>query len=197
MKLKNTLKYLLFSCLIFFSAPLYAAQNPTEMLQNVSDQLLSELAQTKNRNDQALYGLVKKILLPHVDLNQMSQMVVGKYWTDATPAQKMQFEDEFTAFITRTYSSALSSYTNEKVRFFPIRGGVKGNRVQVNSAIDQANGGSVNVSYRLTLAGGDWKVYDFSIEGVSIVENYRAQFADVLRTKGLAELIRQLHTQNQ
>jgi phospholipid transport system substrate-binding protein len=155
MKLKNTLKYLLFSCLIFFSAPLYAAQNPTEMLQNVSDQLLSELAQTKNRNDQALYGLVKKILLPHVDLNQMSQMVVGKYWTDATPAQKMQFEDEFTAFITRTYSSALSSYTNEKVRFFPIRGGIKSNRVQVNSAIDQANGSSVNVSYRLTLAGGE------------------------------------------
>lgn len=197
MKLENTLKCLFFSCLIFFSAPLYAVQNPTEMLQNVSNRLLSELAQTKNRNDQTLYSLVKKILLPHVDLNQMSQIIIGKYWAGATSEQKVQFENEFTAFITRTYSSALSSYTNEKVRFFPIRGGVTGNHVQVNSAIDQANGSSVNVSYRLALTGGVWKVYDFSIEGASIVENYRAQFADVLRTKGLAELIRQLHTQNQ
>jgi phospholipid transport system substrate-binding protein len=197
MKTYTKLKYFLLSGLFFFSTLACAAPSPVDMLQNISNQMLSSLSKVTDRNDQALYNLVKRILLPHVDLNGMSELVVGKYWANASPTQRAQFAQEFTHFITRTYSNALSSYSNEKVRFFPIRGGVTGNRVQVSSAIDQANGQSVSVSYRLTLANGEWKVYDFSVEGVSIVENYRSQFADALRTNGLAGLIQQLHQQNQ
>lgn len=196
MKIQNPLKYILISCLLFFSTCLYAASSPVAMLQSASDQMLHELSQVQDRNDRALYSLVRRILLPHIDLNRMSEMVVGQYWAGATSAQRSQFEREFTQFVTRTYSGALASYSNQKVRFFPIRGGVSGNRVQVNSAIDQANGDSVSVSYRLDLMGGTWKVYDFSVEGVSIVENYHSQFADVLRTNGLSGLIEQLHAQN-
>lgn len=196
MKTHHTLKYFLISCLLCISMNISAAPSPVVMLQNVSDQMLSTLSQIKDRNDQALYSLVKRILLPHIDLNQMSVLVVGKYWASATPAQRSQFQNEFTQFVTRTYSSALSSYSNQKVRFFPIRGGVSGNRVQVNSAIDQRNGDSVSVSYRLSLNGDVWKVYDFSVEGVSIVENYRSQFADVLRKDGVGGLIQRLRQQN-
>jgi len=197
MKTSYSLKAIFLSCILCISTLALAAPSPVDMLQGLSNQLLSSLSQITNRNDQALYGLVKKVLLPHVDLNGMSVLVVGKYWAGATPTQRTQFEQEFTHFVTRTYSSALNSYQNEKVRFFPIRGGVTGNRVQVNSAIDQTNGQSVSVSYRLVLLGGSWKVYDFSVEGVSIVENYRSQFADVLRTNGLSGLIQRLQQQNQ
>lgn len=197
MKTYPKLKSILLSFLLLFGTWAYAASSPVDMLQSVSNQMLSSLAKTTDRNDRALYSLVKRILLPHVDLNGMSELVVGKYWAAASPAQRSQFQQEFTQFITRTYSNALSSYDNQKVRFFPIRGGVSGSRVQVNSAIDQNNGQSVSVSYRLTLMGGEWKVYDFSVEGVSIVENYRSQFADVLRTNGLSGLIQQLQQQNQ
>jgi len=196
----TAVKYLflssLLSCLLVASTWAHAAQSPVDMLQNASDQMLSELGHTKSRNDQALYALIKRVLLPHVELNLMSEMVVGKYWASATSTQKSQFITEFTHFVTRTYSNALSSYSNEKVRFFPIRGGITGDRVQVNSAIDQANGQSVNVSYRLVQAGGVWKIYDFSVEGVSIVENYRSQFADTLRTQGLEGLLAKLNQQN-
>jgi phospholipid transport system substrate-binding protein len=196
MKTFPFIRAVFFSCILVCSTLASAASSPVVMLQNVSDQLLSALSQMENRNDQALYGLVKRVLLPHVDLNGMSELVVGKYWAGAPAAQHAQFEEEFTHFITRTYSNALASYQNEKVRFFPIRGGVSSNRVQVNSAIDQRGGQSVAVSYRLVVSGGQWKVYDFSVEGVSIVENYRSQFADVLRTDGLAGLIQRLRQQN-
>lgn len=194
--LKQIAKCIIASCVLLISTCIYAASSPVTMLQSVSDRMLSELSGMSNRNDQALYSLVRRVLLPHVDLNRMSQMVVGKYWADATPAERSQFANEFTHFVTRTYSGALSSYSNEKVRFFPIRGGVSSDRVQVNSSIDQTNGSSVSVSYRLVLSGGAWRVYDFSVEGVSIVENYRSQFADVLRTSGLSGLIQRLRQQN-
>ncbi len=197
MKTYPKLKSILLSFLLLFGTWAYAASSPVDMLQSVSNQMLSSLSKITDRNDRALYSLVKRILLPHVDLNGMSELVVGKYWAAASPAERSQFQQEFTQFVTRTYSNALSSYDNQKVRFFPIRGGVSGSRVQVNSAIDQNNGQSVSVSYRLTLMGGEWKVYDFSVEGVSIVENYRSQFADVLRTNGLSGLIQQLQQQNQ
>jgi phospholipid transport system substrate-binding protein len=193
---KHLLKSILLSFVILFSVQVYAASNPTDMLQNMSDQLLGELKKTQNRNDQVLYSLLKKMLLPHVNLALMSQLIVGKYWADASAAQKSQFESEFTQFITRTYSTALSSYSHEKIRFFPVRQGASGNHVQVNSVIDQNNGGTVSVSYRLDLSAGEWKIYDFSVEGVSIVENYHSQFIDVLRSQGLATLIQQLHKQN-
>ncbi len=194
---KHLLKSILLSFVILFSVQVYAASNPTDMLQNMSDQLLGELKKTQNRNDQVLYSLLKKMLLPHVNLALMSQLIVGKYWANASAAQKSQFESEFTQFITRTYSSALSSYSHEKIRFFPVRQGASGNHVQVNSVIDQNNGGTVSVSYRLDLSAGEWKIYDFSVEGVSIVENYHSQFIDVLRSQGLATLIQQLHKQNE
>lgn len=190
------LKIILFTLLAFFSLHIFAQSSPVDMLQKTSDQMLSALNQTKNRNSQTLYNLVEKILLPHVDLNVMSQQILGAYWKNASPAQKAAFTHEFTYFITRTYSTALSSYSNEKVRFTPIRGGVQGNRVQVDSFIDQKNGQSISVNYRLLLSGGQWRVYDFSVEGVSLVSNYRSQFAEILRTKGLDGLITQLKSHN-
>jgi len=158
--------------------------------------MLSALKKTDNRNTQSLYRLVQTILLPHVDLNRMSQLVTGKYWAQATPAQREAFKQQFTYFVTRTYSTALSSYTNEKVRFLPIRGGANGDRVQVNSLIDQSNGQSISVNYRLSLVNGQWKVYDLVVEGVSMVENYRSQFADILRTQGMSGLLQNLKSHN-
>jgi phospholipid transport system substrate-binding protein len=196
MKLKNTLKYLLIAWFMGWSIFAAAAPSPVDMLQSTTNQMLEALKDTSNRNTQSLYRLVRTILLPHVDLDLMSQQITGRYWAQATPEQRSEFKNQFTYFITRTYSTALSSYSNQKVQFYPIRGGVNGNRVQVNSAIVQSNGQNVSVSYRLALAGGQWKVYDFSVEGVSLVDNYRSQFTDILRTQGLAGLNDRLKSRN-
>ena len=133
--------------------------------------------------------------LPHADLDLMSEQVLGRYWAQASPEQRSEFKNQFTYFITRTYSTALSSYSNQTIKFYPIRGGVSGNKVQVNSAITTSHG-NVSVSYRLALINDQWKVYDFSVEGVSLVENYRSQFADILRTQGMAGLLDRLKSRN-
>ncbi len=195
MKTKS-FKYVLSIGLLIVSMVSFAASSPVDMLQQATDQMLQSLKKTENRNTQSLYRLVQNILLPHVDLDRMSQLVVGRYWAQASPADRQEFKQQFTYYVTRTYSTALSSYTNEKVRFFPIRGGVSGNRVQVNSSIDQSNGQNISVSYRLLNNNGNWKVYDFTVEGVSMVDNYRSQFADILRTQGLAGLNQRLQSRN-
>lgn len=181
--------------MIATSSLAWAQSSPVTMLEQVTNQMLTALKNTQSRSPQTLYSLVRNILLPHVNVDLMSQQVVGRYWAQASAADREEFKNQFTFFVTRTYSSALSSYSNQKVRYFPIRGGAGGSRVQVNSAIDQDNGQPVSVSYRLIQEGG-WKIYDFSVEGVSLVDNYRAQFADILRTEGLAGLNQRLKAKN-
>ncbi len=185
-------KYVIASLLLALSCVTFAASSPVAMLQTVADQMISALKETSNRNEANLNRIVNELLIPHVDRDLMSQEILGKYWTSANHDQKEAFKTEFTRYVVRTYSTALASYTNQKVRFFPIRGGVSGSRVRVNSAIDQSNGQSVSVVYRLDNSSGDWRVYDFSVEGISLVDNYRQQFADVLRSGGMQGLLDQL-----
>lgn len=192
MKTKYGLVFLL--CLICSIASAQNQTAPVTMLQQTSDQMLNALKQNKpslKGNSAAIYRIVDKILLPQVDLESMSRSVVGRnYWAQATPAQKAEFKKLFTYQVTQTYSTALSSYQNEKIKFYPIRGyNSNEQRVQVQSVIIRGNGQTIPVSYRLVNNGGNWKVYDFSVEGVSLISSYQAQFANDLSQGGMAGLL--------
>ncbi len=183
-----------------FCATASAASNLAVMLQQVSIQLLTALKVQRasiKKNPRAVHAIVQRILVPHFALNRMSGSVIGPQWRKATEAQKKAFKGQFIRYVTRTYSSALSSYRNEKVLFYPVRGGV-GSRstVQVRSKIVRPDGPPIAVSYRLIRVGGTWKVSDFSVEGISMVSSYRSQFSGILSQKGLSGLIRQLQAHN-
>lgn len=185
-----------FGFLLCFMVSVALAQEPAPlaMLQNTSQQMLDALKQNKvsmKSNSRVIYNIVDRILLPHVDLDTMSRSVVGRtYWNQATPAQQAQFKKLFTHQVVQTYSSALQSYNNEQVKFSPIRAyDPSAGRVQVQSTIIRGNGQTIPVSYRLLNVGGTWKVYDFSVEGVSLVQSYQAQFADALSQGGMANLL--------
>ncbi len=183
----------LFLCL-FVSVALAQDPPPLAMLQSTSQQMLNALKQNKanmKSNPSVIYHIVDRILLPHVDLDTMSRSVVGRtYWNQATPAQLAQFKKLFTHQVVQTYSTALQSYNNEQVKFSPMRAYSPGeSRVQVQSTIVRANGQAIPVNYRLLNVGGSWKVYDFSVEGVSLVQSYQAQFADTLSQGGMTTLL--------
>lgn len=178
-----------------------AAASPLEMLQPTSDQMLSALKSNRAtlKSDPAtVYRIVNQILVPHVDLDMMSRLVLGRnIWMSATPEQRQRFKKEFTRLVINTYSAALASYTNETVKFMPIRGGYEGrSRVQVQSQIVRQDGPPVAVNYRLQNVGGDWLVYDFTVEGVSMIESFRSQFAEDLSSGSLDSLLEKMARHN-
>src|SRR5262249_41028517 len=110
---------------------------------------------------------------------------------------RQAFIAQFTELLIRTYAAALASYTNQSVQFFPIRGGFANqNQVQVQSQIIQPGGPPIPMSYQLLLEGDQWKVIDFSVDNVSIVQNFRAQFASDLNQGGLSYLNKKLTQHN-
>jgi phospholipid transport system substrate-binding protein len=130
----------------------------------------------------------------------MSRSVLGRdAWSKASPAERQQFTAEFTTLLIRTYGSALSAYNDQTVEFSPLRGSPEGeSRVQVESRIVRSDGPSIPLNYRLLRQGGDWKVYDFSVDGVSMIESFRTQFAEQLsQGGGMSQLLQKLKQHNQ
>ena len=195
-------KLLLIVITWFISSIAVAETNsPLMMLQTTSNQLISELKQnqaTLKTKPQFVYDLVHRILLPHVDLTGMARSVLGRdVWSSASADQTEKFTQEFTTLLIRTYSSALASYTNESVKFLPIRGDITGKtRVQVNSKILRQEGPAISVDYRLILLNDEWKLYDFSVDGISMLESFHSQFADELAKGDINSLINQLAEHN-
>lgn len=188
-----------FLLLLLFASSLLAA-TPTETVQRVADNMIKALDQNQSRlksNPAIIRRIVDKELLPYVDVNRMAGMVVGRdNWYKASPDERRLFVSLFKSSVINTYSDALSSYNDDRVQVYPLRSAANSSYVQVNSAIIRKGGQKIAISYNLVSSAGDWKIYDFSIEGVSIIANYRSQFAATLSHGGIKALNARLSRHN-
>ncbi|KPJ67086.1 MAG: hypothetical protein AMJ43_05970 [Coxiella sp. DG_40] len=189
----------LFSCL--HCTMIFAADPPPlALMKNVSSQLMTALRVHKGQfqDRSVIHDIVNRIVVPHFDLPGVSRSVVGRnYWDQASQNTQDQFIKAFTKYVIEMYSTALSSYSDEVITFKPIRDfSTSQTRVLIYSVVSRSGAKPINLNYRLVKLGTAWKIYDFSVEGVSMVQNYRAQFRDALNKGGLAELTRQLQSRN-
>jgi phospholipid transport system substrate-binding protein len=198
---------LLFICLVavfsfLVSLATRAQAAPDKMLDSVTQELLASLKVNDRElkvNPDKIYGIVKGVLVPHVNAEYMARSVLGKnVWLEATPSQQSRFIEEFRMMLVRTYASSFLAYSNQTVEYYPVQGGVEGKtRVQVSSVIRQPAGQPIRVAYRLVIDGSQWKVYDIIVEGVSLLQGLQAQFAEDVRGQGIDALIEKMHNHNQ
>lgn len=193
--------FLLLQCLLLGLQASAAVENPTVMLDATAKQIIAALKENKPQlaaNKSVVYGIVNQYLIPHVDLQGMARSVLGRNaWNQATAAQKQTFTTEFTQLVVRTYSSPLAEYTDEIIRFYPIRGGYAGKSfVNVSSVIVRSQGNNVPLNYSLVLINNEWKIYDMSVEGVSLLQSFRSQFAQELSQGNMEQLIENLTKHN-
>lgn len=140
---------------------------------------------------------VESAIYPHVDFNRISALVLGKYWRDATPDERAQFNKEFQNLLVRTYSRAFVEFKDWSVRFLPLKMESDATKVVVKTEILQPGIQPIAVDYRMVLIRGKWKAYDILIEGVSLVTNFRTTFNNEIRNRGsLAAVIETLKTRN-
>lgn len=191
---------LLSLALLLNTVVLAATQSPQELVQQTTDQMLSKLRAERTvieQHPERTYELVNQIVLPHFDFERMSSWVLGKNWRTATPAQRQKFVEEFRALLVRTYAKSLASYSDQKVSYLPVRPSPQDTEVKVRTQVEQPGGLPIPIDYDLYLnKDSQWKVYDVTIDGVSLVSNYRTTFATEVRQKGLDKLIASLSDRN-
>lgn len=175
---------------------LWAQPSPVPMLENSATNIVSTLKEHKpelKQNHKIIYQAVQRYLLPNVDVNGMSRSVLGRQaWSKASAAEKEEFKQVFTELVIRTYANPLAEYTDEQVKFLPYRSQVDARFARVNSVIIRSNGQNIPLSYSLVSINNQWKIYDLSVEGVSLLQSFRSQFGQALQGSSMHELIAEM-----
>lgn len=172
---------------------------PDELVKSTANEVLTIIKQDKDiqaGNIAKITQVAEEKILPNFNFDRTSRMVLGKHWRTASPQQKEEFKKQFRDLLIRTYASALSKYQNQTIEFKPMRMQPGDKEVTVRSEILQPGGQPIAVDYSLEKTADSWKVYDIVIEGVSLVTNYRGQFADEVKRSGLDGLIQKLNEKN-
>ena len=146
---------------------------------------------------QKLYSLIDAKVLPHFDFNQMTMLAVGRYWRQATPAQQQALVKEFRTLLVRTYANALAAFNNQVIEFKPFSMPAGATDVTVQTQVKQPGAQPIPIDYSMEKTAAGWKVYDVTIDGVSLVLNYRGSFGAEIRDKGVDSLIKTLTAKNQ
>jgi phospholipid transport system substrate-binding protein len=147
-------------------------------------------------NRAKLLQVINAKVLPHFDFESMTSLAMGQNWRTATPEQKKQLVDAFRTLLVRTYASALAAYSDQKFDFRPLRAKPTDTDVVVQVRVLQPGSQPVPIDYSMEKTPSGWKAYDVSVGGVSLVANYRTEFATVVRSSGIDGLIRNLQAKN-
>lgn len=192
------LGFALLGALVSVHAAANTQGTPEALIKTTTDKVLEVLKKEREviNNDPArIYGIVDEYIIPHFDFERMSQRVLGKFWHRATPEQRTNFRKQFQTLLVHTYAAALREYTDQKVEFLATRPREAG-QVSVRTQIVQSGGPPIPIQYEMYKQSEQWKVYDISIDGVSLVINYRSTFASEIRSNGLDGLIARLVEHN-
>jgi len=196
---KSSQKWTTLFCFIVFlmkAGAARSAEDPTAMLQNVTNQVMAELRahrQELQKNPSKIYTLVNHIILPHVDFDESAKWVVGRNaWREADSNTQQIFINEFKNLVVRSYAGSLLGYTDQKVEYLPLRGSTNKERIEVASLLKDGGKAPIRINYRLIQSGGSWRVYDIIIEGVSLMQGYHAQFAEDVKEGGVKAVIEKI-----
>lgn len=194
------LKLIILMFCLTLSQVLLAHPSPIPMLEQISQDIIETLKDNKSSlkaNPAIIYKAVNTNLVPHVDVLGMSRSVLGRQvWTKASAQQRVRFSESFTQLVIRTYATPLAEYSDETVQFLPLRGSLNDRFIRINSVIVRSTGRNIQLCYSLVFQDGQWKIYDMSIEGVSLLQSFRSQFAQVLQHADIEEVIKQMKQNN-
>jgi phospholipid transport system substrate-binding protein len=170
-------------------------RNPEQVIRDASELAMEAIENRREElaaDREALFQLIDDILLPRWDRQYTGQLVMGRYWREASPEQREAFINGLYGDLVDTYGEAILQYDSNRLRIRGTRGNQQEGPVMVDTEVRLEDGTPVPISYRLRIHEGEWKVYDVVIEGRSYVTAYREQYAREFRSKGVDGVIREL-----
>ncbi|MEO1766662.1 MlaC/ttg2D family ABC transporter substrate-binding protein [Thiobacter aerophilum] len=195
-------KLLAYLALFFAALPFMASANtlpPDELVKSVASEVMNIIKSDKDiqKGDQKkIYALVDAKVLPHFDFTRMTRLAVGRYWREATPEQQQRLTKEFRDLLVRTYAMSLANYKNQTIEYKPLRVGPNDTDVTVKTVVIEPGRQPIPIDYQMVKTADGWKVYDITVEGVSLVVNYRSSFAQEIQQGGIERLIHALAEKN-
>jgi phospholipid transport system substrate-binding protein len=196
MRIGKTLKHLV---LVFslFSIPYHAsAGEVTAQLSATINEFVNILTNTPvaELRSHGLPEQARKLIFARFDFSEMTKRSLGRHWRTLNQAEQDEFVEVLTERLLVSYGRTVRSYGGEKIQFKrEIR---EGKLASVETKVNSGSSGELPIDYRLHDVDGEWRVYDVSIDNVSMVNNFRAQFNRVIARSSVRDLLQKLKDQS-
>ncbi len=174
---------------------------PDAMIKFVSNDVMDAIKKDKTIVEgdlSKISQLVDNKVITHVNFKRMTSSAVGPAWNKTTPEQQAQLQNEFKTLLIRIYSGALSQVSDQTIAIKPVRMSAEDLEVIVKTEV-RGRGDPIPLEYRLEKTPGvglGWKIYNFNVNGIWMMETYRSQFAQEINAKGVDGLIASLKDRN-
>ena len=166
---------------------------PTDQLRASVDQIVKVLedpalkpeARARDRR-----AAIRKEAEGVFDFTETAKRALGRHWQALAEKDRQEFTALFTDLIERAYISKIERYSGERIAY--AGEAADGGLATVRTRFVTKQGTEVPVDYRMQQRRDRWLVYDVSVEGVSLINNYRTQFDKIIQTSSYAELVRKM-----
>ncbi len=179
--------------------PSVAGVNAQDMVREASTQAIDALVERRDelkKDKTRIYEFVEQFLLPHFDSEYIARLVLGRYWRQASIEERERFRNAFQEMLISSYASSMLEYSDQKIVYLPYSEPADAEETVVKTEIELA-AGPVAVDYSLRKRDGRWLVYDVSVDGISMVVNYRGNInSEIRRLNGLMPLINVIEERN-
>lgn len=180
-------------CIALFSPTSQAGNGdaPTRIISSMLDEVFGILEKSCSQGHSIRWNRdeLYKVASRYVDLDEVAPRVIGPIWREQTKESQDEFKRLFREMVFMNYADRLERYACEKKKIFYNGEEVQGNIARVKTRVNSATQGEVLIEYRLKKKSEGWKIYDVVVEGVSMVQNYRSQFSDILQRQSFAQML--------
>lgn len=176
-----------------------ASTTPPDVVVKANTDKLQQLIAANHDKYQAdlptFYNVVDEVIVPHFDVPFIAKTVLGKNWRGASEEQRKRFAEAFKSMLIRNYANAMIQYSDTvKAEFKPLRMAPGDDDVTVMSNLLRNGKPPVAIGFAMHLDGGAWKIYDITVENISLVTNFRAQFNAEIKRSDLDSVIARMES---
>ncbi len=191
---------LAFGILLFVNTSTLHAETvaPEELVRRLAADVTDAVRkdpELQNPASPKIADIVGRLIVPRFDFQRITQFAMGRNWAKATPAEQKEIVDQFGRLLTRTYSNAIASLKELDIE-------VKGTKIITANADVTVKTQMIGrpqpvaIDYSLINGPAGWKVYDVTVEGISLIAAYREEFGTLVSSSGVSGLIDVLKKKN-
>ena len=182
-------------CLCIFSCvPTIAiAGPPTEKIKETTEKIIRIVSDPTLKGPEKKTerkSLIRQVIDERFNWEEMARRTLARHWRQRTEEERKEFVDLYGKLLERTYLDKVEGYSGEKVVYEGDQ--IDGDYASVLVKIFTQQQTEIPTEYRVKRKGDDWLVYDISIEGVSLINNYRSQFNSIIVKSSYKDLIKKL-----
>ena len=162
---------------------------PTDQARQYTDQVVKVLQEPALKPTER-QAAVRKVAIEIFDVSETARRALGRHWQARTPREREEFSRLFAELLESTYISKIDLYGGEQLKY--VGESIDGDFAVVRATILRRRGADVPVEARMLRRSDRWYIYDIAVEGISLINNYRAQFNRIIQTSSYDEVVRRL-----